>query len=107
MRTEMRAAALLLPLLASCAGGDGEWGGTVTDSAGVTVVHNRATDGRIARGGNDAFRIEILARDGTVERVITRPFERAPVTENDRNALRDTLRDDLDVPHVVRVRVDG
>jgi len=44
MRTNATiAAALLLGFAVGCAGGDGSWGGTITDSAGVTLVSN---DGR-------------------------------------------------------------
>jgi hypothetical protein len=49
-------------------------------------------DGRIAHGRNDSYRIELLAQDRTVKRVITRPVERRPVTEADRTAILDMMR---------------
>jgi hypothetical protein len=50
-------------------------------------------DGRLARGTNDAFRIELIGRDGRVERVLTRPFERRPLGDGDRDAFRRLLRE--------------
>jgi hypothetical protein len=48
-------------------------------------------DGRLAFGRNDTYRIELLAEDGTVKRVITRPVERRAVTEADRTAFLDMM----------------
>jgi hypothetical protein len=53
------------------------------------------TDGRIVHGRNDRYRLEVLDTDGGVERVITRPFERAPVTETDRTAFIRLLRETM------------
>jgi hypothetical protein len=50
------------------------------------------TDGRIVHGRNDSYRLELLRKDGTLERVITRPFQREPVTEADRAAFIDLFR---------------
>jgi hypothetical protein len=49
-------------------------------------------DGRIAHGRNDRYRIELLSKDGTVKRVVTRSVERRAVTEADRTALLDMMR---------------
>lgn len=48
--------------------------------------------GRVAYGRNDAFRIEIRAADGSLERVITRPTQRQPVSESDRRAFLSLMR---------------
>jgi hypothetical protein len=53
------------------------------------------SDGRVAHGRNDSYRIEILRDDRTVERIISKPFERAPVTESDRNAFLALLRESM------------
>ena len=53
-------------------------------------------DGRIAHGRNDQFRVELLRADGTVERVLTRPTERKPVTEADREALRRLIKEQME-----------
>lgn len=49
-------------------------------------------DGRLAHGRNDTYRIELLGEDGLVQRVITRPLERRPVTEADRRAFLEMMQ---------------
>jgi hypothetical protein len=49
-------------------------------------------DGRLAHGRNDAFHVQVLSADGSLERIITRPVERRAVTEADRMALLDLMR---------------
>lgn len=65
MRTETRAPSLLLTLasLAACSAGEG-WVGTVTDSAGITIVAN--TD-RGMWGAGEGWTLEEELRIGTVE----------------------------------------
>ncbi|MDT8340086.1 MAG: hypothetical protein RQ751_01120 [Longimicrobiales bacterium] len=46
--------------------------------------------GRLAAAMNGEYRIE-LRRDGAVERVVTRPVERRPVTERDQERVRDMM----------------
>lgn len=48
---------------------------------------------RLATAVNATYRIEVYGPEGDLERVITRPFEREPVTETDRDAFRRLLRD--------------
>lgn len=50
-------------------------------------------EGRIATAVNSTYRIKVYRLDGSLERVITRPFEREPVSEADREAFRRLLRD--------------
>jgi hypothetical protein len=57
-------AALLLGFTAGCAGGDGSWGGTVTDSAGVTLVAN---DGRAIWSDASRWTLSEELRFGEVE----------------------------------------
>lgn len=49
--------------------------------------------GGLATAVNATYRIEIHDPDGALQRVITRPFEREPVTEADREAFRRLLRE--------------
>lgn len=49
-------------------------------------------DGRIVRGRTDLYRFEVFSKDGTLERVITRPVEARPVTLEDQNAYKDMMR---------------
>lgn len=46
---------------------------------------------RFAFGRNDEYRIELRDSSGALERVITRPFERMPVTDTDRTAVRTAI----------------
>ncbi len=50
-------------------------------------------DGRILTGMNDAWRFEVWAADGSLSRVITRPSERKPVTERDKQVFKDAIAD--------------
>jgi hypothetical protein len=54
---------LSLPVLQACGGGAGAWEGTVTDSAGVTVVHNTSTP---IWGSGDEWTVTEDLRIGTV-----------------------------------------
>jgi hypothetical protein len=54
---------LVIPLLQACGGGAGAWEGTITDSAGVAIVHNTSTP--IWRAGEEWTVTEDL-RIGTV-----------------------------------------
>lgn len=47
--------------------------------------------GRLYTASNAEYRIEVRTPDGAVDRVITYPFERKPVTESDRQAILDEL----------------
>lgn len=44
-------------------------------------------DGSLAYGVNDDYRIGIYGADGQLERVITKPFERQPVSDADKQAV--------------------
>ncbi len=44
-------------------------------------------DTNLVFGINDDYRIQIYSADGELERVITRPFERKPVAERDKEAI--------------------
>ncbi len=55
-----------------------------------------APDGRIVHGRNDVFRVEVLGPDGSLERIITQPMERRPLTEADQAAFRRFLRETME-----------
>lgn len=56
--------ALLAPLAVACGGDGGEWTGTITDSAGVTIVSNPGTG---AWGREEAWTLEEELRIGAME----------------------------------------
>ena len=47
--------------------------------------------GKVLYGVNDQYRIGVYAAGGQLERVIEKPFERAAVTEDDKQAYRDLI----------------
>lgn len=49
-------------------------------------------DGRVALHQSEAYRIEVLAPDGSIERVLTRPLESRPTTGRDERAYAEDLR---------------
>ena len=49
-------------------------------------------DGRLASGRLSAYRVEIRDRNGRLERVVTKSFERRPLRDSDRQALRERIR---------------
>ena len=49
-------------------------------------------DGRLASGRLSAYRLEIRDRNGRLERVVTKSFERKPLRDSDRRALRERIR---------------
>lgn len=50
-------------------------------------------DGRILTGMNDGWRFQVWSADGSLARIITRPSERKPVTERDKQVFKDAIRD--------------
>jgi hypothetical protein len=44
-------------------------------------------DGKILFGINDQYRISLYGADGSLERVVTKPFEREPVSQRDKDAI--------------------
>ena len=66
-----------------------------------------ALDGRLIYAMNSDYRIEVRAADGTLERIVTRPFEPRPVTEGDQrtmsNAIRDLMTDQGAPPQAVEL----
>lgn len=50
-------------------------------------------DGRLASGRLSAYRLEIRDRNGRLERVVTKSFERKPLRDSDRRALRERIRE--------------
>ena len=50
-------------------------------------------DGRLASGRLSAYRLEIRDRNGCLERVVTKSFERRPLRDSDRRALRERIRE--------------
>jgi hypothetical protein len=50
-------------------------------------------DGRVAFGMNSDYRIRLHTGEGQLERVITMPFTREPVTETDRTELLNLIRE--------------
>lgn len=62
-------------------------------------------DGSTATAVNTDYRIEIRGPDGRLERIVKRQFERVPVTESDKQAIReamDKLFEQQGVPAMVR-----
>jgi hypothetical protein len=49
-------------------------------------------DGRIVHGRNDSYSLEVVRADGTLERIIRKPFERQALTDADRDAFRRLFR---------------
>ena len=46
---------------------------------------------QVVYGVNDVYRIGVYGTDGALQRVITKPFERQPVSDNDREAIMNAL----------------
>ncbi len=44
-------------------------------------------DGKILFGVNDQYRVSVYSADGTLERIITKPFVREPVSQRDKDAV--------------------
>lgn len=55
-------------------------------------VWDAASDGRLMSAMNGDYRIEVRNPEGDVVRVITRAFERRPVTENDQRLMTQAIR---------------
>lgn len=55
-------------------------------------VWDAADDGRLTSAVNSGYRVEIRRPDGTLERVVTRPFQPRPVEESDQSVMRDGIR---------------
>ena len=53
-------------------------------------------DGRLAVGRSSEYRLEVLTRDGRLERVVERQFERLPFSESDHRALERLLREQFE-----------
>lgn len=49
------------------------------------------TDGRIVAAMNDGWRFQVWGPDGTLQRIITRPYTRKPFTERDRQVFKDAM----------------
>lgn len=67
-------------------------------------------DLRLAFGVNDDYRITFYSSDGTLERIVTKPFERQPVAERDREAVMNALErawTDAGVPAEAMGRLRG
>jgi hypothetical protein len=52
-------------------------------------------DGRVVHGRNDSYRLEVLGPGRTVERIISKPGAREPVTDADRAAILRLLRETM------------
>ena len=50
-------------------------------------------DGRIVSGRSDEYRIEVRDREGELRRVVSRPFERRPVTARDQEVILAAVKD--------------
>ncbi len=44
-------------------------------------------DGKILFGVNDQYRVSLYGADGALERIITKPFQREPVSQRDKDAI--------------------
>ncbi len=51
------------------------------------------TDSKVYYAINDGYSILVHSRDGVLERIIRRPFERRAVTESDQQQIRDAMTD--------------
>ena len=51
------------------------------------------TDGRLLTGMNSDWRFQVWAADGTLSRVITRPYDRKPFTDRDEQVFKDAMMD--------------
>lgn len=47
---------------------------------------------RLAYASNDAYRISVYGSDGALERIVTFPHEKRPVTESDQRTVRELMR---------------
>ncbi len=61
---------------------------------------------RLAFAVNDAYRIEVFGPDGTLERIVTRPFEPTPVTEADQRAVIEVMRAQFELSGAPPAQVD-
>ncbi|MEQ9399916.1 MAG: 6-bladed beta-propeller [Longimicrobiales bacterium] len=59
---------------------------------GSEPIWDAAADGRVLSGLNSGYRLEVRDASGTLQRVITKPFETEEVTEADVTRLRRTIR---------------
>ncbi len=55
-------------------------------------VWDASNDGRLTSAVNSGYRVEIRGADGTLERVVTRPFVPRPVQESDQQVMLDGIR---------------
>lgn len=51
------------------------------------------SQGRIVYGVNSEYRLNVHTPEGTLTRIVTKPFERQPLTETDKEAFRTALRE--------------
>jgi hypothetical protein len=56
-------------------------------------VWDASPDGRLLTAINDGWHLQVWSPDGSLARIITRPSERKPVTERDKQVIRDAIRD--------------
>lgn len=56
-------------------------------------IWDASPDGRLLTAMNSAWRLEIWGADGRLTRVVTRPSERKPVTERDKQVFRSAIGD--------------
>lgn len=63
-------------------------------------------NGRVIFGMNAEYRVRVHGEDGSVTRLITKPFERQPVTETDRSAFLRLMREQLAATGAAQPLVD-
>lgn len=56
-------------------------------------VWDAARDGRLVTSMDDAWRFKVYGPDGDLKSIVSRPFDRERVTERDKRAVEDGLRD--------------
>lgn len=56
-------------------------------------VWDASNDGRLTSAVNSGYRVEIRGPDGSLERIVTRPFEPRPVQDSDKEVMMDGIRD--------------
>ena len=70
-----------------------------------------ADDGSIFSAMNNDYRIKVRSSDGAVTRIITKPFERKPVSEMEKAAVRSAVQEQMETlgapPQAVQVIMQG
>jgi hypothetical protein len=58
-------------------------------------VWELAEDGRLHFGINDSYRIRVYDQDGVLERIFTKPYERAPISDGDQQTIMSFIEEQI------------